>query len=100
MNLFKNILFVFFFIPVLLYAQEVPPIVNYTVKDYSGENQNWKIDQSFEDYIYIGNNNGLLEYNGADWKIYPSSNNSIITKKSLLVAIWILVTGLKIITEI
>jgi AraC family chitin signaling transcriptional activator len=78
MNLFKNILFVFFFIPVLLYAQEVPPIVNYTVKDYSGENQNWKIDQSFEDYIYIGNNNGLLEYNGADWKIYPSSNNSII----------------------
>ena len=78
MNLLKKILLLVLFIPVIINAQEIPPIVNYTVKDYSGENQNWKIDQSFEDYIYIGNNNGLLEYNGADWKIYPSSNNSII----------------------
>ena len=78
MNLLEKILFIVLFIPVIIVAQELPPIVNYTVKDYSGENQNWKIDQSFEDYIYIGNNNGLLEYNGADWKIYPSSNNSII----------------------
>lgn len=78
MNLFKKILLLVLFISVILNAQEIPPIVNYAAKDYSGENQNWKIDQSFENYIYIGNNNGLLEYNGADWKIYPSSNNSII----------------------
>ena len=83
MNLFKRILLIILFIPVIIDAQELPPIVNYTVKDYSGENQNWKIDQSFEDYIYIGNNNGLLEYNGADWKIYPSSNNSIISAELL-----------------
>jgi len=78
MNLLKRILFITLFIPVIIVAQAIPPIVNYTVKDYLGENQNWKIDQSFENYIYIGNNKGLMEYNGADWKIYPSPNNSII----------------------
>jgi DNA-binding CsgD family transcriptional regulator/ligand-binding sensor domain-containing protein len=78
MNFFKYTLFFFVLIPVYFYAQELPPIVNYTVKDYSGENQNWKIDQSLENYIYVGNNKGLMEFNGAEWKIYPASNNSII----------------------
>jgi ligand-binding sensor domain-containing protein/DNA-binding CsgD family transcriptional regulator len=61
-----------------IYAQELPPIVNYSPKDYEGGNQNWKIDQSDSNYIYVGNNSGLLEYNGANWKIYPSINHSII----------------------
>lgn len=61
-----------------LSAQELPPLSNYTAKDYLGGNQNWKVDQSSEGLIYIGNNMGLLEYNGANWKLYPSVNNSII----------------------
>ena len=62
----------------VLNAQELPPLVNYLPKDYSGGNQNWKIDQSTENYIYIANNTGLLEFSGANWNIYPAPNNSVI----------------------
>jgi DNA-binding CsgD family transcriptional regulator/ligand-binding sensor domain-containing protein len=60
------------------YTQELPPISNFTPTDYNGENQNWSISQSKEKYIYVANNKGLLEYNGADWSLYPSSNGSYI----------------------
>ena len=70
MRLLRKTLLVVLFISILVDAQELPPIVAYSVKDYLGQTQNWKIDQSFEDHIYIGNNSGLLEYNGANWKTY------------------------------
>lgn len=59
-------------------AQELPPIQKFTPTDYDGENQNWMISQAPNKFIYVGNNEGLLEYNGADWKMYPSPNNTII----------------------
>jgi DNA-binding CsgD family transcriptional regulator len=61
-----------------LTAQELPPIQNFTPEEYRAENQNWAISQSAENYIYIANNSGLLEYNGAKWKLYNSPNNTII----------------------
>jgi len=78
MYLLKKIIPLVLLISIVVEAQELPPIVTYNVKDYSGENQNWEIDQSLDNYIYIGNNSGLLEFNGASWKKYPSTNNSII----------------------
>jgi DNA-binding CsgD family transcriptional regulator/ligand-binding sensor domain-containing protein len=62
----------------LLKAQEIPPIENYYPEDYKAENQNWSISQTKDNYIYIANNKGLLEYNGANWQLYPSPNNTII----------------------
>ena len=62
----------------ILKAQELPPIEVYTPKMYGGENQNWAISQSQEKYIYVANNMGLLEYNGANWQLYPSPNETII----------------------
>lgn len=59
-------------------AQELPPILNYSSKDYGAENQNWDISQSNEKYIYVANNSGLLEFNGAKWNLYPSPNSSVI----------------------
>ncbi|OIQ41301.1 MAG: hypothetical protein BM563_01040 [Bacteroidetes bacterium MedPE-SWsnd-G1] len=59
-------------------AQELPPIQNYTPNDYLAENQNWSISQSEDGYIYVANNRGLLEFNGADWTLYPSPNNSTL----------------------
>lgn len=61
-----------------LVAQELPPIQNFSPKDYHGENQNWAISQSAEKLIYVANSNGLLEYNGATWNLYPSPNETII----------------------
>ena len=59
-------------------CQELPPIEVYTPKDYGAENQNWAISQSDNQYIYVGNNKGLLEFNGALWNLYPSPNETII----------------------
>lgn len=74
-------LYVFFFsltLCSLLSAQEIPPIEVYTPRDYRGENQNWAISQSKDKTIYIANNKGLLEFNGARWELYPSPNETII----------------------
>ncbi|MFC4720884.1 triple tyrosine motif-containing protein [Geojedonia litorea] len=62
----------------LVNAQELPPIQVFTPSMYNGENQNWGISQSSNKYIYVANNKGLLEFNGAYWKRYPSPNESII----------------------
>lgn len=74
----KKIVHLIFLISFTCFAQELPPLVNYTPKNYSGESQNWKIDQASNNYIYIGNNSGLIEYNGANWNVYSSPNNSAI----------------------
>ena len=59
-------------------AQELPPIQNFTPNDYTAENQNWSITQSPDRLIYVANNKGLLEFNGATWELYPTPNGSIM----------------------
>lgn len=60
------------------YSQELPPIKTFTTSDYDGENQNWMISQDSNNYIYVANNLGLLEFNGSSWKPYRSPNNTIL----------------------
>lgn len=57
-----------------LWAQESLPIWNFTHIDYQAQQQNWSIGQSPEGFIYVGNSDGLLEYDGANWKLYPLPN--------------------------
>ena len=59
-------------------SQELPPIHNFHPKDYHGESQNWAISQSSEKLVYVANSKGLLEFNGASWKLYPSPNETIM----------------------
>ncbi|WP_111659615.1 helix-turn-helix and ligand-binding sensor domain-containing protein [Olleya aquimaris] len=59
-------------------GQDLPPIQYYSPKQYNAENQNWAISQSNNKYIYVANSKGLLEFNGADWMLYPSPNQTII----------------------
>ena len=76
----KNFFFYFFF-PLFysfLVAQELPPVKNYTPIDYKAENQNWGISQSSDKLIYVANNKGLIEFNGSQWILYPSPNNTIL----------------------
>ena len=60
------------------YTQELPPINVFTTEDYGGGNQNWSISQAANKYIYVANNKGLLEYNGASWHLYAAPNETII----------------------
>ena len=61
-----------------LKAQEHPPITAYSSEDYKGGNQNWAISHSEEKFIYVANNQGLLEFNGESWSNYESPNGSIL----------------------
>ncbi|MEO0571561.1 MAG: triple tyrosine motif-containing protein [Bacteroidota bacterium] len=62
----------------ILHAQELPPIRNFAPHEFGAENQNWGISQSEGRLIYLANNSGLLEYNGASWRLFPSPNQTII----------------------
>ena len=61
-----------------MFAQELPPIDVFYPDEYGGENQNWSVSQSADKYIYVANDKGLLEFNGAKWQLYPSPNNTIM----------------------
>lgn len=75
----KAICFVFIlFLSLVLNAQEIPPIQVFSPNDYKADDQNWDITQSDDNFIYIANNAGLLEYNGARWTLYKSPNNDIL----------------------
>jgi len=70
--------FLFLLIGLISFSQELPPIQVFTPQMYEADNQNWAIAQSLDKHLYIGNNRGLLEYNGATWQFYPSPNETII----------------------
>ena len=59
-------------------AQELPPVTQFEAATYSAGSQNWSISQDENRFIYVANNEGLLEYNGAQWQRYPNPNESII----------------------
>jgi len=67
-----------------IWSQNLPPIQNFSPVDYKAGNQNWAISQSEEKTIYIANHSGLLEYNGAHWKLYPNPNGSIIRSVNVI----------------
>lgn len=64
--------------PVLLFGQELSPIVKYNSANYNAGNQNWMIAQDHQRFMFFANNEGLLEFNGSAWTLYPSPNETII----------------------
>lgn len=50
-------------------------LINYIPRDYNASSQNWGIDKDSSN-IYVANNDGLLIFNGNNWKLYriPSKN--------------------------
>ncbi|WP_299628026.1 LuxR C-terminal-related transcriptional regulator [uncultured Tenacibaculum sp.] len=59
-------------------AQELPLINHFYPEDYNAESQNWSISQADNGFIYVANNKGLLEFNGANWNLYPTPNQTIM----------------------
>lgn len=87
--MFKNFLFRFIFCAFLLgyaisFSQETPPIIKYSALNYEGGNQNWMISQDSKHHLYFANNEGLLEFNGSSWSLYPSPNETIIRSVKII----------------
>jgi len=70
--------YTFLFVTFCIRAQERPTIEVFKPKDYKAEMQNWSIAQANNNYIYVANNKGLLEFNGSEWQLYNSPNQTII----------------------
>ncbi|MBX2874768.1 MAG: hypothetical protein KTR30_21775 [Saprospiraceae bacterium] len=60
-----------------------PFIRNYPTAVYEAGSQNWAIAQHPNGYIFLANNNGLLQYDGNDWKCFPLEKKTIA--RSLLI---------------
>ena len=79
MKIIKTILYyALFLLPIVLQSQEVPPIQIFSPQDYGAEDQNWAISQAKKGFIYVANNEGLLEYDGAKWNLHNSPNEGIL----------------------
>jgi signal transduction histidine kinase/DNA-binding response OmpR family regulator len=50
---------------------------NYTRKEYRGQSQNWSIIQDKNGIIYVGNQLGLLEFDGVSWRRIEVKNQLV-----------------------
>jgi signal transduction histidine kinase/DNA-binding response OmpR family regulator/ligand-binding sensor domain-containing protein len=50
---------------------------DYTRKEYGGQSQNWSILQDKHGIIYVGNQTGLLEFDGVSWRKIDVPNNLV-----------------------
>lgn len=56
-----------------VYAQQkgMPFITNYPPEEYKGTAQNWAIVQDKRGVMFFGNSNGILEFDGIEWRFIP-----------------------------
>lgn len=54
----------------VMYAGWNVPVTNYAVADYAAGTQNWQLVTTGNGWLYAANNYGLLEYDGAQWRVY------------------------------
>ena len=76
--------FFLFFSITINFSQEIPPIESFSPNDYKAGNQNWSIGQAEDKNIYVANNKGLLEYNGARWNLYKMPNQTIVRSVAVI----------------
>ena len=53
-----------------------PYIKNYLPEEYKSSKQNWCAVQDFRGILYIANTQGILEYDGVNWRSINTSKNS------------------------
>lgn len=55
-----------------------PIVRSYSVSDYNAGIQNWSIAQDERGIMYIGNNKGLLEFDGNRWELHELPTKNIV----------------------
>ncbi|WP_051219874.1 ATP-binding protein [Rheinheimera baltica] len=60
-----------------------PLLSNFKPKDYNGGTQNWAIIQDQRGVLYVGNNVGVLEHDGASWRMIPTHNKAVVRSLAL-----------------
>lgn len=52
------------------------PFTNYSSKTYQAAPQNWSLLQDKRGMIYVANNDGILEYDGVNWRLIKVANET------------------------
>jgi hypothetical protein len=70
----KNHLNIFVFIILLLTLSEFGKaeemsVLNFGIRDFNADRRNWAITQDNRGLMYFGNEDGVLEYDGATWRL-------------------------------
>src|SRR6056297_2757108 len=55
-----------------------PYAVNYNPDQYRLDNQNWSVDINEQGVVYIGNNRGLIEFDGSNWNHYSMPEDMLV----------------------
>ncbi len=56
----------------------VPYVWNYKKPVYQAGQQSWMIDVSKYGLVYFANNDGLVEFDGKNWRTFPISSGSVL----------------------
>ena len=69
---------VFLACPLTGAAQEFVPLVrSYAKDDYRSDSENWDVSPGPDGRIYVGNNRGLLSYDGYSWQLTTLPQNKV-----------------------
>jgi ligand-binding sensor domain-containing protein/DNA-binding CsgD family transcriptional regulator len=55
-----------------------PFVINYDKRNYGGGNQNWSVSSGANGLTWFANDQGLLEFDGSNWTLYPMPDNGIV----------------------
>ena len=77
------LLFLFALLPFLVFPQTiqnvgVPYVQNYTKSVYQSGNQNWSVVKGRNGVMYFGNSEGLLSFDGNNWRLNQMPNRVIV----------------------
>ncbi|GLH72530.1 hypothetical protein GETHLI_10320 [Geothrix limicola] len=55
-----------------------PSIRNYSPRAYGADAQNWAVLQDPRGVVYVGNNRGVLAYDGVRWRLIPTPLRTVV----------------------
>ncbi|MBB4035507.1 hypothetical protein GGR21_001400 [Dysgonomonas hofstadii] len=92
MTLNRYIIIVIFITLAFPVFSNKPHIVNIKREDYRAANKNWSIGEDERGFMYFGNDEGLLEFDGIEWNLNRLPN-SLITRSVAVLSHNVIFTG-------
>lgn len=85
-KIFLMQVFLLLFIGVSGFSQSPvrPYVIHYDSRTYHADYQNWSVTVCPDETIYFGNNKGLLEFDGLNWKLYHMPDNLVVRSVNAL----------------
>jgi serine phosphatase RsbU (regulator of sigma subunit) len=86
MRIILSVLLLFLFLSIPVRGQNLKlPIANYTSKAYGRDHEptNYCIITDHRNLVYAGNANGIMEYDGSEWRFIPVREGAYVTSVNL-----------------